>query len=263
MNTIKKILVPTDFSGSAKKALGYVTQLIRLDKKLEVYFLHTLTNGISKDHLAQTEQELKQIEQQIPQTSKWACHCLIRTGNLIETILRTQQQYHIDLIVMGTAGLIENRAVAESNTSHLALEAQCPVLVVPEQAASFNIKHIALAIDLEAFDDSFALGIVHTLARWYNAKVHVLTINKYESDALPSKQKVEDMLEYYFDNLDYHYAFPYNADIEKGITNYIIDKKIDMLAILPRTHAKNSKPSEGRLIKLLTLHTKVPMLCVQ
>ena len=53
-----------------------------------------------------------------------------------------------------------------------------------------------------------------------------------------------------------------NTDIEKGIFDYVREKNIDMLAILPRNHAKKSKPSEGRLTRLLTLHTEVPLLTI-
>ena len=70
------------------------------------------------------------------------------------------------------------------------------------------------------------------------------------------------MLEYYFETLDYQYAFPQSTDIEKGIFDYVKKNNIDMLAILPRNHAKKIKPSEGRLTELLTLHTELPLLTI-
>ena len=56
------------------------------------------------------------------------------------------------------------------------------------------------------------------------------------------------------------HSFSKNQDVEEGILEYINEKKIDMLAILPRNHAKKSTPSEGRLTKLLTLHSEIPVL---
>lgn len=70
------------------------------------------------------------------------------------------------------------------------------------------------------------------------------------------------MLEYYLETLDYRHAFPQNADIERGITDYVDEHHIDLLVILPRNHAQKTKPSEGRLTKLLTLRTQIPLLAV-
>ena len=69
-------------------------------------------------------------------------------------------------------------------------------------------------------------------------------------------------LEYYLETLDYRHAFPQNTDIEQGIANYIREHDINLLAILPRNHAQKTEPSEGRLTKLLTLRTEIPLLAI-
>ena len=79
---------------------------------------------------------------------------------------------------------------------------------------------------------------------------------------MKTENKNDSILEYYLETLHYHHVFPKNTDIEKGIFEYVKEKNIDMLAILPRNHAKKSKPSEGRLTRLLTLHTEVPLLTI-
>jgi hypothetical protein len=83
-----------------------------------------------------------------------------------------------------------------------------------------------------------------------------------EGETVSFEDENEEVLEYYLDSLLYFHAFPQNSDIELGITNYVDQNDIDLLAIIPRNHAKQAKPSEGRLTKLLTLHTKVPLLTI-
>ena len=162
---------------------------------------------------------------------------------------------------MGTKGGEEKGETRITNTADLVLKADCPVLVIPENTRTFAIKNIALALGRNGIDDSFALGVLHDIARKFDAAIHILTISDEDSDAI-----IEDTnqrtLEYYFETLDYQYVFPKNVDIELGISDYVKEKSIDMLAILPRNHAKKSKPSEGSLTRLLTLHTQVPLLTI-
>ncbi len=255
MNTIKKILIPTDFSSSAQSSIGYALKFAEFDKNLKFFVLHVQENGA--DEAGAVEMEMKKVEAQF---KKGACERLVKAGDWVATALETQKDLDIDLILMGTAG--EGDTIKETNASQLVLEADCSVLVVPEKATSFQIKNIALALDLEEFDNSFDLGIVHDIARWYDAKVHILTINNRTDGSVPSDKKVADMLEYYLDTLNFHYAFPKNTDIEKGIEKYVNENEIDMLVILPRNHAERSQPSAGRLTQLLTLHTQIPLLTV-
>lgn len=259
MNTIRKILLPTDFSHSAQIALDYAIQFAGRNKSLKIFVLHVLDND-ADERRADAEQEMKKIEQQIARQTNSECHSAISTGSLVDVVLDMQQEQDIDLILMGTSGLAGEHT--ETRASRLVLEADCPVLVVPAHASALQIKNIALALDLEAFDDTFSLGVVHNIARWYGAKVHILTVNNKPDGSLPSRKQVEDTLDYYLDTLDYHYAFPKDADILQGIQQYVEEHQIDMLAVLPRNHAKQGKPSEGRLTKLLALHTRVPLLTV-
>lgn len=180
----------------------------------------------------------------------------------MDTILKAQQRHSADLIVMGTDGSEEEEAQADSRTARLVLEADCPVLVIPVDVPDFRMKQIALALDENDFDDESALGVVHDLARWFGAKVHLLTINAQRNQLAAVDSSTENTLEYYLETLDYRHAFPENTDIEQGIADYIRAHDIDLLAILPHNHAKKTKPSEGRLTKLLTLRTQIPLLAI-
>ena len=73
-------------------------------------------------------------------------------------------------------------------------------------------------------------------------------------------ENTEELLEYYLEHFYAEHSFSKNEDVEEGIFDYINEKNIDMLAIIPRNHARNSVPSEGRLTKLLTLHSEIPVL---
>jgi nucleotide-binding universal stress UspA family protein len=256
MNNIRKILVPVDFSEISDTALHYISGLIKDSQKIEVTLLHICPpeQAITPSQ----EQKLSELAerwcQQIP-----SCQQRIDNGNVVDTIIKVQQEQDIDLIVMGTHGAREENQ--ETITSKLVLEADCPVLVIPENQKDCDIKNIALALGENTIDNSGGLQTLHDIAREFNATVHILTINR--NGGTPSvKPENQEVLEYYLESLLYFHAFPKNVDIEMGISDYIQEQNIDMLAILPRNHTQSTTPSEGRLTKLLTMHTKVPLLTI-
>lgn len=257
MNNINKILVPVDFSESSKKALNYISGFTKEDKGIEVTLLH-ISSGLSEEARGSVIEQLESLKEQwsvkIPLSDY-----RVESGELIGTILKVQLALGPDLIVMGTAGSMDENE--GTNTSKLVLEVDCPVLVIPESAKAFAVKNIALALGEHPIDNSGGLQVLHDIARAFNSKVHVLTINR---DGANSKMVSEnqDILDYFLESLLYFHAFPQNSDIEKGISDYVTENDIDMLAILPRNHAQKTTPSEGRLTKLLTMHTQVPLLTI-
>ncbi|MDN5217006.1 universal stress protein [Fulvivirgaceae bacterium BMA12] len=261
MNIIKKILIPLNFSAVSDSAIDYTINFVKEDDSIQSTLLHVADLDTKSEAQKLLEERLKQLTIDFRQRSGSSGNYAVKSGPLSDAILSARSEYASDLIIMGTKGAEEKDETAITNTAELVLKADCPVLVIPENTKTFAIKNIALALGKNSIDDSFALGVLHDIARTFDAAIHILTISDENSDTL-----VEDAnqrtLEYYFETLDYQYAFPKNTDIEQGISDYVKEKSIDMLAILPRNHAKKSKPSEGRLTKLLTLHTEVPLLTI-
>jgi len=258
MNNINRILVPVDFSNTTEKTLTYLSELIKKDQDIEIALLHIRSPEM-------LDQDTELIEKQLTElVNHWSrqfpsCTYFLKSGDLTESILRVQQETKSDLIIMGTGGAQQENV--DTNTSKLVLEADCPVLVIPNNLKRFSLKNIALALGETVIDNSDGLQVLHDIARGFDAKVHVLTIIKDGSGPV-LKAENQQVLEYYLESLLYFHSFPKNTDIELGISEYIEQREIDMLAILPRNHTKSTKPSEGRLTQLLTLHTKVPLLTI-
>ncbi|MEM7549977.1 MAG: universal stress protein [Bacteroidota bacterium] len=257
MSKIDKILIPTDFSSASHNAIDYALAFVENDTSTEITLVHSTVESESSEEVSEKMEALKA---KVSDSSKSLCDCIIKTGNLTGSIVETQKKLGSDLIIMGTKGSQDKDA--STHTADLVLEADCPVLVIPDTFKNFSIKKVALALGKNEIDDSFALGVLHSIARKFDAEIHILTIDNSDSEAESSKDKNEDILDYYFETLDYKSVLPKNSDIEKGIEDYVNDHNIDLLAILPRNHAKKSTPSEGRLTKLLTLHSQIPLLTI-
>ncbi|MEM6844272.1 MAG: universal stress protein [Bacteroidota bacterium] len=259
MNQIRNILFPTDFSACAQIALEYVAYLMSQDETLHLVLLHVHENANSAN---EAEKQLYEATHSLLSHIQSRTRAMSQNGPLVETILKVQQEEDINLIIMGTDGREPGHPNVNSHAAQLLQSANCPVLIVPSTTTNFQIREIALALDKQAIDDLNTLDVLHDIARWFGAKVHVLTVKKPNEPENLGFGPNQGDLEYYLETLDYHYAFPENQDIELGIINYIDQKNIDLLAILPRTHSLKAPPSPGKLTRLLTLHTHIPLLAI-
>lgn len=255
MNIVNNILVPVDFSDSATGAIKYVVGMAAFDTKLECILYHVLEDAEKR---SEVEQNLMSIKESLFDGKGIKCWVVVRNGDFLEKLIEDQIELKVDLIVMGTTGHANNRD--ETHAAELLQGADCPALIIPEGFDQFRLKKIALALDENEFDNSFDLQVFHDFAKWYNAKVHLIKVDKTGQGGGVHELKNEDTVEYYMESLDYLYSFPKNEDIEKGILDYVRENDIDALAIMPRTHAKKTRPSEGRLTKVLAKHSTVPLL---
>lgn len=257
MNIIKNILVPIDFSSSAKNALGYIQGLTKRDRSVKFTLLNCVTTS---PEMKQSTDRLVEIKKVYFDNEKIPCQTISMVGRLHDCVSEILKSSNVDMVVIGTSGQADQNQ--SSNTASLVAYVDCPVWVIPENAKNFQLNNIALALDEKELDNASDLGLFHDIAKWYNAKVHLLKVDPEDSNREKLNLRKEYTLAYYLDNLDYHYSFPKNSNIEEGINDYIYKNNIDALAIIPRLHAKNSTPSKGALTKALVSHSKFPILVI-
>ncbi|WP_299215205.1 universal stress protein [uncultured Aquimarina sp.] len=261
MKDITKIIVPFDTSTTTERALDYAINFAGDDQSIEILLTHI--SDVSEDISIYNilDERIAQIKKDNPYF-RGTLNSVIKSGDLVENILEAQKEFQADLVIMGTKGAEDESAA--TNTSRLTLEADFPVIAIPENTKEFGVKKIALILGQKEIEDAAVLGTLLDVARRFQAQVHVLTICNEDGcyGYTPADEKNENAIEYYLENFYSHHTFQENTDIEKGVFEYIKDKEIDLLAILPRNHAKKNGPSEGRLTKLLTLHTEIPLLTI-
>ncbi len=260
MYKIATILVPFNFSEASLNALAYAANYVGRDDHLKIILAYIAVNG--NDDVS--TEAFKKVEEKYKAFLKHKIEWVSRSGSLTESIMKIQKTEQVDLIIMGTHGTSGEESAVATNTSKLVAEADCPILVVPSESHDFQIKNIAMVLGKEEIDDTQVLGTLLDVARRFNAKVHVVTIeNKPETYGYSEiDEKNENAIQYYLENFYSEHTFIENPDVVEGILTYATNKEIDVVAILPRNHTKNSEPSEGQLTQMLTLHSKVPLLAI-
>ncbi len=147
--SLKKILVPTDFSDESLKALRYALRLgAPFDAKIDL--LHVVNTGCFGAGYAAVD--LPAITEQVVEASKESLAELaereigtaenivreVRVGPTAQTIADVAREEEIDLIVVSTHGNTGlKRMLLGSNAENIVRHAPCPVLVVRERERDF------------------------------------------------------------------------------------------------------------------------------
>ena len=263
MKKFNTILVPYDLSEASEAALHFTLSFCMNDNLINVILVH----NTKEENIDVVVKELEASAENIKKLHK-AYRGIIQVqlthNDLFESILEKQKETNADLIIMGTNYSDEDGARKDSRTSKLVLEADCPVMVVPNNTREFSLKKLVLVIDRKEIDDKKNLEVLLAVAQRFDAKVNVLTIYEDAEEFTYDKDDalIEDALEYALYTFYESHAFKKGTDILKTILDYVKENEIDMLAILPRNHAKKNTPSEGRLTKLLALKTNIPLLTI-
>ena len=233
---------------------------VGFERPIQVEAVYVSTLKVSPETEKKAKADFDDIVKALNKRTKLKPRLVTVNGRLVDIVLKMRKEQKADLVIMGTLG---DNSIEEhvTNTSRLVLEADCPIITVPYVYETKTPKEIALVLGKEEIEDPKVLGLLLQIARSFDAKVHVLTI--YKESIYGEKTVVEtneDTLEYYLEHFYAEHNFEKNQDVEKGIYDYINEKNIDLLVIIPRNHAQKTKPSEGRLTKLLTLHSSIPVL---
>lgn len=256
---MKNILIPFDFSEVSKNALEYAVRFADKDPLINLFLLNIADGNTDVNA---TEENFSKVTKKYKKPLFPEIHTLIRTGELVPSIIQLQKELKIDLIIMGTRGAKPGEESIVTTTSRLVEEADLPVLVIPERYRKFRLNTIILSLGNEKIADRSPLYVLLEVSRKHKAQVHVLTIQQHEMAMGYSEddESNEATLNYFLEMFYSHHTFHENEDIEKGLLEYIEKNDMDMLAIMPKNHLPGEDASPGRLTRLLTLHSNVPLL---
>ncbi len=150
---VERILIPTDFSESARYALGYAIDLNKL-LKARLYLLHVLQDftEFSEYNLSPTilpqlyvefeENAVKRLEEMAqamipPETP---CGTYILHGVPFYEIIQFARRERVDLIVIGSHGRTGLKQVLFGHTAEKVVKkAPCPVLTVRHPETEFTM----------------------------------------------------------------------------------------------------------------------------
>lgn len=170
MLQIRRVLLPTDYSDTAQRALGFARRFADAHgAELHVLYARVPGDDINCPTDPDSEAWLGGPAQHVVQAE--------REGDAVaDVIFDYAEEIAADLVVMGTHGRkgIE-RAMLGSVAEKVVRRAHCPVLTVPPDAGANGIERIVVPVD---FSEHATLALAHAaaLAEEFGARLDALHV---------------------------------------------------------------------------------------
>lgn len=273
-SSILKILVPTDFSESAHRALEYASKLasetgsnITIYHAISIHVANTSEEAefITTSELEKIENEqLVQLRMQISKRyPKVHFETKSRMGFPVELISEEVKEKKYDLIIMGTRGASGMKEIlVGSNTASLIHQTECPLLAVPEQTEFTGIHKIVFATNMQKDDINCLSRLIRIFGKNENTSITLLHIEDGHSRdpeaALQNWFHTEVLPNVSYKNLTAECIS--ETDVVKTLHDYLNLNKIDLLVTATRKRNFIERIFDRSITKRLIFHTHIPLL---
>ena len=271
--TIKRILVPTDFSECATKAVDLAIPMARR-LGAEVLFLHLYPDPMGSLHIPSeggnirlSHAELGHIKSELDLLVRRAESLDVAARGVLvydrgnESIDDYADSYRVDLIIMGTHGL---KGIAEwfagSNAQYVTRHTDVPLLVVKDEVDSSRIRNILFASSFEENVTAPMLFLTE-LATYFDSTIHLLYVNlaihSIELDL--ARKKMENVSARFPDN-KFTINFGETNDEEFAINKAAEKVGADLITLTPHDRDGVLRLFSHSIAENLVNHARMPVL---
>ena len=277
---MRKIVIPSDFSGNAMNALKYAVELFKHELS-EFHILHAFAEEVynnndiltkaamdaAKEDLQQKyEDQLQQVIKEIMEFSpnpRHRFHSHVSFGYLIDELNELVDKEEADIAVMGTRGKTNDRNLTfGSNTVQVIKYVQCPVLVIPENYKFHDLQNILFPTNFMLPYQKRELKLVAEISKSFPANIHMLYISNFPIESLRQKENMEFIKAHFMDKY-----FQYHRVDEGDRVSVIIDQleelKIDLLVMVNSRYTYLENILYESTIDKISLYPKIPFLVLQ
>lgn len=264
---MKRIIVPTDFSDNAKKALDLAVEVARRsDGELFIfnaydlpYSQNVMTTSLLDIMKSNSEEGLQVLEDELKNSGvKFKTEA--RMGNPIRSVKEIVRRENADLVVLGTKGAsgIEEVLIG-SNAASILHAVDCPVLAVPAKGEVSDVSKIVYACDLNQKGESGALEQLRKVAAMFEAEIMILHVQDPDGPELKVFNK--PYYERAFEGLTVSFhIIDQKESIEKTILHFAESNKAGMLSMMARNYGFLQGLFHQSMTSKVAFHTELPFL---
>lgn len=271
-----RIIVPIDFSDTAKNAARYAVQLASSIPGSTV-LLYNLSDKIAlgsdsspltedkNDRLIILQAALENVKAELRDFSPVLVESVVEEGgSLTENLQRYVRHHGIDLIIMGITGATRLEQVfMGSNALNMVNAAACPVIIVPPNAAFKPVKRILFACDFKDVANSVPVVPLQSILKIFKPVVLVVNVDTDHYVELTEEYKIQRaLLEKILQEYQPEFYFIRMYDFQDSISSFAADRDVDLILTVPRKHTFLAGLFKTSHTKKLAYHSHVPILAV-
>lgn len=272
---MKNIIVPTDFSETAKNAAIYAAQFAKQVQADKIILYNAYQQPVVTDpNMTPVElidfNELKNISNAglehfktflQPYSANIEIEGFSEYATLQNGIDDVCKNHNADAIVMGvTGGGTIDEVLMGSNAVSVARHSIIPVIVVPPGATFSSIKNVVLACDFKKVVETTPVEPLKHLLDETKAKLFVLNIDHNNKNFSADTRFESLMLDTLLQGYNPDYNFIDNTDFVEAINNFAVDKNIDLIVTIPKKHGFFEGLFKRSHTKQLAFHSHIPMM---
>lgn len=275
LNTMKKILFPTDFSDAATNAFVHALEFAKV-VNAELILLHTFEIPVYDSQFfpenyasIYSSIELAKFEtfkDEIPKLRTIAAernledivikHRLM-DGDLIYNLKNAVEEDQVDFVIMGTNSASDwTKFFTGSNTESVISGVEVPVLCIPIDAKYKKVKTIGFTTRYREKDKK-ELKKVLKIAKKTDAKVKSLYVRTSNSDVSEETRK-EFEKEFAGENVEF-LVLP-SDDVKETILDFVLYKDIDILTTITHKRSFFESLFDSSFSKKIAKEVTIPIL---
>ena len=273
---MKTILIPTDFSETAKNAVRYGAAFASSihAQKIILYNAYAMPFSTEMTWALIESEELKKSSEKALNETEELIRPLCGDSIIIEKyadfgfvgqrINDVAAEVHADLIVMGiTGGGKFEQAFFGSNALAAVHNTKLPLLIIPPDATWKAVDKIAWACDFHNVKQTTPLHIIEHILGLTKASLHVVhndpSYKNFDPEIIQENLHIHE----FFEGKAYEFALLQDKNLSNAINQYVADKGINWLIVVPQKHGWLSSIFTKSHTSELAFHTHIPMLCLQ
>jgi nucleotide-binding universal stress UspA family protein len=263
------ILVPTDFSDKANRAVDYAA-IIAGRIKARILLLHVIelphgTNlqkdKIRAEHEKLSRPQLKKAVERIKTFGRIKVETLIRIGAPVTTIVATANEYQVELICMGnriTSGF--RRFVFDTTTSGVIDLSSCPVLATTAKLPEIKLERMLFATDYKE-NDLEVLKKATSLAKDFSSEMHVIHVSTRPGfDEKLRAIGFETMIRKSVNYKKLHFKQLRHNDVEEGLDKAIAEIYPHLVILIHQNRSFLDAVFGSNVIDDLIYRAEIPVL---
>ncbi|MBU1009513.1 MAG: universal stress protein [Bacteroidetes bacterium] len=289
LRSIRRIMVPIDFSPMSIKAARYALELARVlkaDIRLvhvwfsqagepivfnEVYAYQVNFEGLLKEQEDEARQRIEslcnELKQRVRKEKIRGTHIdykLIR-GIAIDEILQMADEYKPGLLVMGTRGKAhEGHVMMGSTTAKVIEKCRVPVLTIPLHYDAEAFEQPSRIMYITNFDDSDFINLHKLIAfvRPFKVKIYCVHVHIADSVVL-DEARMKKMREHFdreYSTFNIECGLIESGDLLEGIESFVQEKQIDVISLVSHKRSLISQLLKPGLTRKILFQSEIPLL---
>lgn len=273
---MKTLIVPTDFSPAATNAMNYAADMA-LQIHASILLLHVYQIPVAvtdvplvlvsvDDLKEQAEAKLENLKSDLEHITSGTVKVYTDTilGNTIDELENVCKKINPFAVVMGAVGYTGVERVLFGSTTLSAIKhITAPVICVPKgKEYGTGIQKIGLVCDFREVVQTTPFEPIKNFIKEFDAELHVLNVDHKNRNFRADTPEQSLLFDTAFQEVNPHYHFIDNADIEDGINDFAETNNLDLIITIPKKHKLLDGLFKASSTKQLVFESHVPVMCV-